>query len=94
MANNASPAAAQPKFIADKEYSFSLRSFRVRNNFMFATVKHGDENLEVLIGNSTDYRIADMLSVKQMGGNVYGTFKEMHNHNGVDYPRFWNVSIG
>ena len=83
-----------PDFDVDKEYTFSMRSFRFRNGWAFCTVTHNGENMEILIGQSADYQLPAMLQAKQFGGNVYGTFKGYHNHNGVDYPRFWNVSVG
>jgi len=83
-----------PAFDVDKEYTFSMRSFRYRNQWAFCTVTHNGENLEILIGQAVDYPLPAMLQAKQFGGNVYGTFKGYHNHNGVDYPRFWSVSVG
>ena len=50
--------------------------------------------MEIFIGSASDYPLPAMLQAKQFGGNVYGTFKGYHNHNGVDYARFWNVSVG
>ena len=82
------------KFVEDKDYTFGMRSFRYRNGFCFCTVTVADATQEILIGSSSDYPLAAMLQAKQMNASVYGTFKGVHNHNGVDYPRFWNVSIG
>ncbi len=87
-------AKTAPAFDVEKEYAFSMRSFRYRNNWAFCTVTYNGESLEILIGQSQDYPLPAMLQAKQFGGNVYGTFKGFHNHNGVDYPRFWNVSVG
>ncbi len=81
-------------FTEDKEYSFSMRSFRYRNQWAFCTVTYQGGKIEILIGAAVDYPLPAMLQAKQFGGNVYGTFKGMHNHNGVDYPRFWDVSVG
>ncbi len=81
-------------FDVEKEYTLTMRSFRYRNNWAFCTVPHNGENLEILIGQAADYQLPAMLQAKQFGGNVYGTFKGYHNHNGVEYPRFWNVSVG
>ena len=82
-------------FEENKEYSFSLKSFRYRNNFAFCTVKtDADASLEILIGSSQDYPLQALLMAKQMGASVYGTFKGVHTHNGTDYPKFWGVSIG
>lgn len=85
-----SSAATQPQFEAGKEYTFSMRSFRVSNGFMFVSTN----GLQILIGAANDYKLSDMLVCKQMNGNVYATFKEMRNINGVDYPAFRNISIG
>ena len=81
-------------FDLDKEYTFSMRSFRYRNQWAFCTVIFKGEPMEILIGAASDYQLPAMLQAKQFGGNVYGTFRGYHNHNGVDYPRFWNVSVG
>jgi hypothetical protein len=83
-----------PAFNVDQEYTFSMRSFRYRNQWAFCTVTYKGEALEILIGAAPDYPLPAMLQAKQFGGNVYGTFKGYHSHNGVDYPRFWNVSVG
>ncbi len=83
-----------PAFDVEKEYAFAMRSFRFRNGWAFCTVTHNGQNLEILIGQSADYQLPAMLQAKQFGGNVYGTFKGFHEHNGVEYPRFWNVSVG
>ncbi len=83
-----------PGFDMEKEYTFSMRSFRYRNQWAFCTVVFKGQPMEILIGQATDYSLPAMLQAKQFGGNVYGTFKGYHNHNGVDYPRFWNVSVG
>jgi hypothetical protein len=83
-----------PGFNVDQEYTFKMRSFRYRNQWAFCTVPVQNQNIEILIGGAQDYPLASMLQAKQLGGNVYGTFKGYHNHNGVDYPRFWNVSVG
>ena len=87
-------AKAAPDFDVEKEYTFSMRSFRYRNQWAFCTVTHQGESLEILIGQAQDYPLPAMLQAKQFGGNVYGTFKGYHEHNGVEYPRFWNVSVG
>ncbi len=87
-------AKTAPAFDVDKEYTFSMRSFRFRNGWAFCTVTFNGVNLEILIGQSADYQLPAMLQAKQFGGNVYGTFKGYHEHNGVEYPRFWNVSVG
>lgn len=81
-------------FESEKEYTFSMRSFRIRNNFVFATVSIQSNKLEILIGASSDYKFGDLLQAKQFGGSIYATFKKMENINGVEYPRFWDVSIG
>lgn len=81
-------------FVPETEYIFSMRSFRSRNNFTFATVLYKDSKLEILIGQTSDYNVSTMLQAKQFGGNVYATFKRMETVNGVAYPRFWDVSIG
>ena len=91
---DAAGAAPTNSFVPETEYIFSMRSFRVRNNFTFATVSYKDTKLEILIGSSTDYNVSTMLQAKQFGGSIYATFKNMTNVNGVDYPRFWDVSIG
>ena len=85
---------AAPSFEVEREYTFSMRSFRYRNQWAFCTVVYKDTSMEILIGAATDYPLPAMLQAKQFGGNVYGTYKGNHNHNGVDYPRFWNVSVG
>jgi hypothetical protein len=81
-------------FVPETEYIFSMRSFRSRNNFTFATVLYKDSKMDILIGQSSDYTVSTMLQAKQFGGNVYATFKKMEIVNGVSYPRFWDVSIG
>jgi len=83
-----------PVFDVDTEYTFSMRSFRFRNGWAFCTVTYNGQNLEILIGQSADYQLPAMLQAKQFGGSVYGTFKGYHDHNGAEYPRFWNVSVG
>ncbi len=83
-----------PDFDVEKEYTFSMRSFRYRNQWAFCTVIHGGQSMEILIGQSSDYPLPAMLQAKQFGGNVYGVFKGYHEHNGIEYPRFWNVSVG
>ncbi|MBE0662829.1 MAG: hypothetical protein IH597_10190 [Bacteroidales bacterium] len=83
-----------PGFNMDQEYTFKMRSFRYRNNWAFATVVYKEATIEILIGETASYPLPAMLQAKQFGGNVYGTFKGYHNHNGIDYPRFWNVSVG
>ena len=92
--NDAAGAAQTISFVPETEYIFSMRSFRVRNNFTFATVSYKDTKLEILIGSSSDYKFGDLLQAKQFGGSVYATFKNVTTVNGVDYPRFWDVSIG
>jgi hypothetical protein len=89
-------ASATPtiSFVPETEYVFSMRSFRSRNNYTFATVNHKDSKVEILIGQSSDYTVSTMLQAKQFGGNIYATFKRMETINGVEYPRFWDVSIG
>lgn len=82
--------ATQPKFIVDKEYTFSMRSFRISNGFAFVSTG----NMQILIGNAADYKLGDLLLAKQMNGNVYATFKEMRTINNVEFPAFKNVSIG
>lgn len=95
---NIDPAAdAAPTnfaFVAETEYIFSMRSFRIKNGFTFATVLLKDTKLDILIGNATDYKFGELMQAKQFGGNVYATFKQMASVNGVEYPRFWDVSIG
>ena len=59
-----------PDFDVDKEYIFSIRSFRYRNNWAFCTVTHNGENLEILIGQAADYPLPAMLQAKQFSGNV------------------------
>ncbi|MFW5687514.1 MAG: hypothetical protein ACOCXV_01170 [Bacteroidota bacterium] len=83
-----------PSFKEGHEYTFSMRSFRYRNQWAFCTVTYNNTTMEILIGTAVDYPLPAMLQAKQFGGNVYGTFKGSHNHNGVEYPRFWNVSVG
>ncbi|MBE0662543.1 MAG: hypothetical protein IH597_08755 [Bacteroidales bacterium] len=83
-----------PGFNLDQEYTFKMRSFRYRNQWAFVTVIHKEETMEILIGEMAAYPLPAMLQAKQLGGNVYGKFKGYHNHGGVDYPRFWNVSVG
>jgi hypothetical protein len=96
--SNIDPAAdAAPTtfaFVAETEYIFSMRSFRIKNGFTFATVLLKDTKLDILIGNATDYKFGELMQAKQFGGNVYATFKQMASVNGVEYPRFWDVSIG
>ena len=91
---DAAGAAPTISFVPETEYIFSMRSFRVRNNFTFATVSYKDAKLEILIGQSSDYKFGDLLQAKQFGGSIYATFKNVTTVNGVDYPRFWDVSIG
>jgi len=91
---DAAGAAPTISFVPETEYIFSMRSFRVRNNFTFATVSYKDSKLEILIGSSSDYKFGDLLQAKQFGGSIYATFKNVTTVNGVDYPRFWDVSIG
>jgi hypothetical protein len=91
---DAAVAAPTMSFVPETEYTFSMRSFRVRNNFTFATVSHKDSKMEILIGQSSDYKFGDLLQAKQFGGSIYATFKKMETINGVEYPRFWDVSIG
>lgn len=91
---NVADATPTVSFVPETEYIFTMRSFRVRNNFAFATVSYKDSKLEILIGSSSDYKFADLLQAKQFGGSLYATFKNTTTVNGVDYPRFWDVSIG
>ena len=91
---DAAGAAPTISFVPETEYIFSMRSFRVRNNFTFASVNYKDSKLEILIGQSSDYKFGDLLQAKQFGGSLYATFKNVVTVNGVDYPRFWDVSIG
>ena len=91
---DAAGAAPTISFVPETEYIFSMRSFRVRNNFTFATVSYKDSKLDILIGQSSDYKFGDLLQAKQFGGSLYATFKNVVTVNGVDYPRFWDVSIG
>ena len=83
-----------PTFVAETEYIFSLRSFRMKNGFAFATVMYKDIKVEILIGSTADYKFGDLLIAKQGGGNLYATFKQMAIINGEEYPRFWNIGIG
>ncbi len=76
----------------EKEYTFTMRSFRYRNNWAFYTVTHYGQNLKIFIGQSAGYPLPVMLQARQFGGNVFGTFKGYHDHNGLEYPRFWNMS--
>jgi len=69
-----------PAFDVDKEYTFSMRSFRFRNGWVFCTVTYNGQNLETLIGQAADYPLPAMLHAKQFGGNVFGTFKGYHDH--------------
>ena len=64
-----------PDFDVEKEYTFTMRSFRYRNNWAFCTVTQKGQNLEILIGQAADYPLPTMLQAKQFGGNVFGTFK-------------------
>ncbi len=91
---SAAEVKAAPDFDVEKEYTFSMRSFRFRNGWAFCTVIHQGVSMEILIGQSSDYPLPAMLQAKQFGGNVYGVFKGYHEHNDVEYPRFWNVSVG
>ncbi len=45
-----------PVFDVEKEYTFSIRSFRFRNGWAFCTVTYNGVNLEILIGQSADYQ--------------------------------------
>ena len=96
--NNASinddVAGATPNFVQDKEYTFSMRSFRVRNGFTFASVMFNGDKIDILIGSSNDYKFGDLLQAKSMQANLYATYKSSVNVNGVDYPRFWDIGIG
>lgn len=87
-------ADATPNFVVDKEYTFSMRSFRMRNGFTFATVAFNSSKIEILIGSNTDYKFSDLLQAKAMQANLYATYKTSVNINGVDYPRFWDIGIG
>lgn len=90
----ADAALSNLAFVAETEYIFSMRSFRMKNGFTFATVLFKDTKLDILIGSATDYKFGELMQAKQFGGNVYATFKHMTTVNGVQYPRFWDVSIG
>jgi hypothetical protein len=87
-------AGATPTFVADKEYVFSMRSFRMRNGFTFATVSSQGNKFEILIGSSSDYKFGELIQAKAMQANLYATYKNSVNVNGVDYPRFWDIGIG
>src|SRR6056300_495838 len=87
-------ADATPKFVVDTEYTFSMRSFRMRNGFTFATVSFNDSKFEILIGSTTDYKFGDLLQAKAMQANLYATYKNSANINGKEYPRFWDIGIG
>ena len=93
----AAAGAATPStltFVTDSEYIFSMRSFRMKNGFTFATVLFKDTKIEILIGTTADYKFGDLLTAKQGGGSLYATFKQMASVNGIDYPRFWDITIG
>ena len=87
-------ADATPNFVVDTEYTFSMRSFRMRNGFTFATVSFNDSKFEILIGSATDYKFGDLLQAKAMQANLYATYKNSVNINGKEYPRFWDIGIG
>jgi hypothetical protein len=87
-------ADATPNFVVDTEYTFSMRSFRIKNGFTFAAVTFNDSKFEILIGSNTDYKFGDLLQAKAMQANLYATFKTMVNINGKEYPRFWDIGIG
>lgn len=50
-------------------------------------------NIEILIGNASDYRLADLLELKRADVSITGDFHEMKSVNGNEYPRFWNVAF-
>lgn len=91
---NGAGAPRTLQFVPEQEYIFSMRSFRMRNGFAFASVTIKDVKTEILLGQSSDYKFGDLLQAKQFGGSLYATFKRMEAVNGVEYPRFWDVSIG
>jgi hypothetical protein len=84
-------APATQAFTPGEEYTYALRSFRISNGFMFVST---GKDLQILIGNASDYKLETMLLVKQMQGNVYATFKEWRTVNNVRYPAFTNVTVG
>lgn len=84
------PPATQA-FVVGEEYTYSLRSFRISNGFMFVST---GKDLQILIGQASDYKLETMLLAKQMQGSVYATFKEWRTVNNVRYPAFINVAIG
>ena len=94
VATQTTVADATPNFVVDTEYTFSMRSFRMRNGYTFATVSYNDSKIEILIGSTNDYPLSTMLQAKQMQANLYATFKSTANINGKEYPRFWDVGIG
>lgn len=94
VATQTTVADATPNFVVDTEYTFSMRSFRMRNGFTFATVSFNDSKFEILIGSTNDYKFGDLLQAKAMQANLYATFKSTANINGKEYPRFWDIGIG
>ena len=94
VATQDTAADAVQKFVVDQEYTFSMRSFRVRNNFTFASVMFNEEKVDILIGSATDYKFGDLLQAKAMQANLYATYKNSVNINGKEYPRFWDIGIG
>ena len=91
---NETVANATQTFVVDQEYVFSMRSFRMRNGFTFATVSFKDNKFEILIGSTNDYKFGDLLQAKSMQANLYATYKNTVSVNGVNYPRFWDIGIG
>ena len=82
------------KFVVDTEYTFAMKSFRPRNGFMFATVQDKSKRtLDLLIGQASDFRLADLLELKRAEANIVGLFKEYKEVGSNTYPRFWNVSF-
>ena len=85
MAQNKQNAATQPS-----EEIFSMRSFRINGEYMFAST--GDE--QILIGNKKDYNLPTMFAMKQAGAKIYATFDKEVTIDGKTYRRYKNVSIG
>lgn len=65
----------------------TLKSFRYRSEYCFATIVADNTSVECIIGKASDYPIASVLALKGIEVEVqYGGTKVS---NGVSYPRFY-----
>lgn len=65
----------------------TLKSFRYRGEYCFATIVADNTSVECIIGKASDYPITSVLTLKGIEVEVqYGGTKVS---NGVSYPRFY-----